>query len=356
MNKQNRDLLNTLELYEKLDYAEKLVFGNSVQEQDLSSGQYLIKSEADKGNPKAEFLMYKLNLSRGKTVAAMNWLINSYNKGYGEALAMAFFEYNMGRLRGFKEKELKKSLEIAVKMNIPVANYIMGLLAEKNGRDKEAEKYYALAAERGFDVNYLKFTGWKKEDEKMTLINFRAIFQRQWLPELFLKNMDIYKDVTNNKIINEQIENIWNGMIESSGRNPAEYPLGFDAETYMCKNDKTYYSIIRMPELPKAKRTNLAIYAMAVFDVKNKRKPRFFLGETDYNTLDRYVFTVEVIAKNGAYMRRNLGLLAHREGYLRPVKKEEELEVFVANILDIYEAEDNLFKNTVYNVVKKFKR
>lgn len=356
MSKQNVDLLNAMGLDERLDYAEKLVFGIAGVEQDLSAGMHVIKSEANGGNPKAEFLMYKVNLARGKTVAAMNWLRNSYNKGYGEALAMAFFEYDRGRLRGFTEKELKLSLEKAAQMNTPVANYFMGLLAENDDRNEEAKKYFACATEQGFDENYLNFTGWEEENQKMTLLDFRGIFQRQWLPELFLNNIDLHIDAINKEEVNEQITYIWNGMIESAGRNPADYPLEFEVGTYICKNNKTCYSIIQMSELPKAKGTNLAIYAMVVFDAKNKRKQRFFLGETDYNTLDRYIFTVELIAKNGEYMRQNLGPLAHTEGHLRPVKKEEELETFVANILDIYELESNLLKNTIYNVVKKFKR
>jgi len=356
MNRQNIDLLNTLALYEKLDYAEKLIFENADEEQDLSEAINLIKTEAEKGNPKAEFLMYKVYLSQGKHISAISWLKSSYKKGYGEALAMAFFEYERGRFGGFKEKELKMSLEKAVQMKIPVANYLMGQLAERNGKYEEAKKHFVLAIEQGFDTTYLKFTGWKKEDPQRTLFDFRVIFQKQWLPELFLKNIDLYIDAIHKKTTNEQIEYIWRGMIESSGRNPADYPFEFDVETSMCDNGKSYYSIIRMSELPKSKENNLAIYAMAVFDVKNKRRTRFFLGETDYNPLDRYVFTVEVIEKNGAYTSKNLGLLAHREGCLRPVKKEEEFDVFVSNILDICESEKSLLKDTIYNVVKKFKR
>lgn len=356
MSKQNMDLLNSMGLDERLDYAEKLVFGIEGLEQDLSAGMHVIKTEANNGNPKAEFLMYKVNISKGKDVAAMNWLRSSYNKGYGEALAMAFFEYDRGRLRGFKEKELILSLERAAQMNIPVANYFMGLLAENNNKNQEAKNYFAFAAEQGFNESYLTFTGCEEEYQQMNMLDFRGIFQRQWLPELFLNNIDLHIDAINKEEVNEQIEYIWNGMVESAGRNPADYPLEFEVGTYICKDNKTCYSIIKMPELPKARGANLAIYAMVVFDAKNKRKPRFFLGETDYNSLDRYIFTVEYICKNRQYMRQNLGPLACVEGRLRPVKKEEELDVFIENILGIYISEENPLKSAIYKVSEKFKK
>ena len=358
MSKQNVELLNSMEVDERLDYAEKLVFATDGIEQDLSAGMHVIKSEAQAGNPKAEFLMYKVNMSKGKSVAAINWLKSSYKKGYGEALAMAYFEYDRGKLRGFKEKELMASLENAAKINIPVANYFMGILSENKNKEQEAERYFSLAMELGFDESYLDFTGYEEECRDMNMLDFRGLFQREWLPVMITNNFEAYFDAICEKKVDELIQYIWSDMIKNCDRNPEDYPLEFQAETFSVSDDGIYYTIIQMTELPKSKGRNLAIYAMVVFDAEGKREPRIFLGETDYNNLDRFIFVAEPVHINDQYEHRNFGPLYDEENvcFLKPVNPEKELDAFIDRCLAVYISEENKLKSIGHKIKNIFKR
>ena len=46
MSRQNVELLDSMGIDERLDFAEKLVLGIEGVERDLSAGMYVIKSEA----------------------------------------------------------------------------------------------------------------------------------------------------------------------------------------------------------------------------------------------------------------------------------------------------------------------
>lgn len=116
MNNPKVELMESMNIDKRLDYAEKLVFGYDDMEQNLAVCMQVIKVEAQSGNPKVEFLMYKVNILKGKVNAAMDWLERAYRKGYGDALAMTYYEYVRGNFRNFGEKELLASLDKAVEI------------------------------------------------------------------------------------------------------------------------------------------------------------------------------------------------------------------------------------------------
>lgn len=337
MSKENAELLNSMGVDERLDYAEKLVFGLDGIDQDLSAGMHVIKTEANNANSKAELLMYKINMTKGKNVSAMNWLKRAYDQGNGEALAMAWFEKQRGRFKWYKDKELMTSLKKAVSMDVPVANYFMGIVAENDNKLKEAEEYYSKAVELGFEDNYLDFTEYKEEYRKLDMVDLRGIFQRNYLPSLFVEYHHVHLGAVNEERLDKLIQDMWNEMLEKENKNPEDYPFEFSAETYIDDDEKTCYTLIQMPELPKSKGRNIAIYAIGVFDIKEKRRPRCFLGETDYNSLCRCIFVCEPEWKNENYEHHNYGMLGLP---YNPVKKEDELYEFVQYALRVYREQE----------------
>lgn len=175
---------------------------------------------------------------------------------------------------------------------------------------------------------------------KMKMLDFRGIFQREWLPELFLndENIGLYFDAVNEDKVDELIVYIWNEMIKAYNKNPENYPLEFAVNTYNY-DDNTYFSVIEMPELPKSKGTNLAIYAMIIFDNENRKRPRFFLGETDYNSFLRHIFVAEWIREDEQYRHQNWGPLLVDDDIMSPVSKENELNEFIGTVVSVYLSE-----------------
>lgn len=167
----------------------------------------------------------------------------------------------------------------------------------------------------------------------MNMVDFRGEFQREWLPELFLNNTEIYFEAIYDDRVEDLIKEIWVEMVKVYNQNPDDYPLEFEVETYNY-DDGTMFSIIQMPEITKAKGKNLAIYAMVIFDTNNKKKPRFFLAETDYNSLNRLIFITEPVNDVGA--RANFGPLVYDMNIMAPVKKEDELAEFIEYVVRIY--------------------
>lgn len=56
--------------------------------------------------------------------------------------------------------------------------------------ERESQQYFEAAQELEFDPNYLAFAGYDADVNGMKLIDFRGIFQRKWLSELFLNNIE----------------------------------------------------------------------------------------------------------------------------------------------------------------------
>lgn len=182
----------------------------------------------------------------------------------------------------------------------------------------------------------------------MKIIDFRSLFQREWLPGLFLDETNYYIDSVNNATEAEAIEDFWYDMIIKCKMAPECFPLEFSVNTYHYDDD-IYFSIIEMPEITKAKGKNLAIYAMLVFDIKGKIPARYFLGETDYNPITkRSIFIAEFYKMKyslceGWLGRYNYGPLCKRNkatgNYtFSPVEKENELDEFIDRVLEIYKA------------------
>lgn len=160
MSLENDAKLEKMNTEEKLKYAEKLVFGIGGVEMDLSSGMHIIKAEANSGNPHAEFLMYKIKLSRGKIGSAVEWLKKAYKHEYGLALAMMFHEFRRGYIKGISEDEVYKSLRKAVALDIPVAHYFIGIVYENGmftyGKNKEkADIHFEKAKKLGYSKEFL---------------------------------------------------------------------------------------------------------------------------------------------------------------------------------------------------------
>lgn len=169
----------------------------------------------------------------------------------------------------------------------------------------------------------------------MELLDFRGIFQREWLPELFLNIFDLYLEAVREERVPELIKHGWDEMIMLCGKEPNDYPFEFSVDT--CNyDDDTMFSIIEMPELPKAERRNLAIYAMVVFDVNNRTPQRFFLGETDYNGIHKRAIFVAEFEGNTHY---NYGPLVCRDNIYKPVKREDELSEFIEHVMRVYKSE-----------------
>lgn len=160
MSLENDAKLEKINTEEKLKYAEKLVFGIGGVEMDLSSGMHIITAEANSGNPHAEFLMYKIKLSRGKIGSAVEWLKKAYKHEYGLALAMMFHEFRRGYIKGISEDEVYKSLRKAVALDIPVAHYFIGIVYENGmftyGQNKEkADMHFEKAKDLGYSEEFL---------------------------------------------------------------------------------------------------------------------------------------------------------------------------------------------------------
>ncbi len=345
MSIENNAKLEKMNTEEKLKFAEKLVFGTDGVEIDLSSGMHVIKVEANNKNPHAEFLMYKVNISKGKISAAIEWLKKSYKQGYGMALAMMFYEFHRNNTRGISEDEVYKALKKAVELDVPVAHYLLGVVYEDgmftyNKDKKKAKMHFERAQDLGFTEDFFAEYEYEHEDEKMTLVDFRGIFQREYLPDLFFENFDIFIEWFNEDKEVELINNMWYHMVESYGLNPENYSI--DIKTDYFKDDRTAYFVMQLPESDYKDRRNTAVYIAVAMDMKGKKKPRYFLGELDMdlisNRSNRLVFVAEF--KPQYHRKEIIGMEHINYGTLQDdpfelSKIENEFDVFIDRVIEI---------------------
>ena len=177
----------------------------------------------------------------------------------------------------------------------------------------------------------------------MQMLDLRGIFQRKWVPELFLDNNNVCINAIINGRLDKLIKRAWNNLIYAFECSPEDYKLEFEAEAYRC-SDNIYFCVLQLPEIENSKGHNLAVYAMAVFSTENKIKPRFFLGETDYYcSLGRFIFVTEPVWENDNYIHNNYGTLTD-DFPMFLGKKEVELDDFIKKVLSICNVKKNLKK------------
>ena len=123
MSIENEKILNSLDVEERLNYAEKLVFGYDNTEIDQDVGTKAIYAEAHKQNPHAEFLMYKLNMQDKNFSTAMIWLKRAYHQKYPKALAFTYFEYLHGYAAFVSDNSARTALFSALEQNVPEAYF-----------------------------------------------------------------------------------------------------------------------------------------------------------------------------------------------------------------------------------------
>ena len=342
MSKKNNELLKGMSTEERLNFAEKLVFGIDGTEIDLSSGMHVIKTETDNANPHAEFLMYKINIAKGKMKTAMLWLRKSYNQNYPMALAMMFYEFYRNNTKGISEDDIYKSLKKAVELDNPVAHYLIGIVYEEglfsyNKNEEKANQHFAKAKELCFSEDFFADYENEFENQKVMMEEFRGIFQRKYMPDLFLNNIDILYDWISKEKENELVKKLWDGMIEDYGKNPEDYNI--DIQTECFSENKTAYFIIQLPDSDYKNSKNTAIYIAVAIDMEGKKPTRYFLGELGTGlSYERLVFVAEI--KRTADKKGTVSMEHATYGILQESimfgKIENELEVFIDRVSEIY--------------------
>lgn len=341
MSIENNAKLEKMNTEEKLEYAEKLVFGTGGTKIDLSSGMHVIKVEANNKNAHAEFLMYKVNIPKGKISSAIEWLKKSYKQGYGMALAMMFYEFHRNNTRGISEDEVYKSLKKAVELNIPVAHYLLGVVYEEGmftyNKDKnKAQMCFEKANELGFSEDFFAEYEYEREDEKMTVEVFSGIFQKEYLPKLFFENFDIFTKWFDEDKEVELISNMWYHMVKSYGRNPKNYPIDFTTDC--IKEGKIEYFVMELPEFDYKNSDNTAVYVAVAKNTNGKKNPRLFFGELGMGLYsNRLLFVTEYKPQyDGEEM---IGMKHINYGTLQePLELhviENEFDVFIDRVIKI---------------------
>ncbi len=123
-------------------------------------------------------------------------------------------------------------------------------------------------------------------NKKSLMEDFRGDFQRYILSDLFLNNIGVLFHSINEGDENELLYHLWKDMIIDCGYVPEDYPTNITAEIFEDnKNKNRYYMIISMPDLPYSKGSNLAIYFMVSFGSTDTDDVRYFLCETDSNSI-----------------------------------------------------------------------
>lgn len=156
MSKENMELLKSIDsIEERLNFAERLVFGLDGIEIDLSAGMNVIKTEAQNRNPQAEFLMYKVNLSRDKQNAAIEWLKKSAAHKCGPALAAVFYQFLQGNMKKLSSNDAMAYLKEAIALDVPLAHVLMGYVYHEglytyNKNEKKSTMHFDKAVDLGF--------------------------------------------------------------------------------------------------------------------------------------------------------------------------------------------------------------
>lgn len=197
--------------------------------------------------------------------------------------------------------------------------------------------HFEKAQDLGFTEDFFAEYEYEHEDEKMTLVDFRGIFQREYLPDLFFENFDIFIEWLNEDKEVELINNMWYHMVESYGLKPENYSI--DIKTDYFKDDRTAYFVMQLPESDHKDRRNTAVYIAVAMDMKGKKKPRYFLGELDMGLYsNRLVFVAEFSPEYEGEeitgMRHiNYGTL--QDDPLERNKPENEFDIFIERVMDI---------------------
>ncbi len=174
MSKENMELLKSIDsIEERLNFAEKLVFGLNGIEIDLSAGMNIIKTEAQNKNPQAEFLMYKVNLSRDKQAAAIEWLKKSSAQKYGPALAAVFYEFLQGNMKKMSSDDAMSYLKEAVALDVPFAHLLMGYVYHEglytyNKNEKKSTMHFDKAVKLGFGTRYFPTFNSRPKSKKLS--------------------------------------------------------------------------------------------------------------------------------------------------------------------------------------------
>lgn len=182
----------------------------------------------------------------------------------------------------------------------------------------------------------------------MNMIEFKFLFQEEFLPELFLYRTDYYIDAIKNGNEADVIDDFWDDMIKEFNCAPECYPLDFSVRTYFYDDD-IYFSIIEMPETPIIKVGNISAYAIVVFDANGIELPRYFLGRAEHNPgAKRSIFIREFYKAKDFYRddwlgENNYGPLSKRDeatgDYTSiPVARKNELQAFIERVIEIYKA------------------
>lgn len=337
MSKENMELLSKMSVDEKLSYAERLVFGT--QEVDLSAGMGAIKEEARNGNPAAEFLMYKVQISKAKVNSAIEWLKKSAAKDYGLAKAMIFYEYLRGNIKEKDETKIINLLKSAVELNVPVACFFMGHIYEQgiftyNKNEIKAKEYYSKAYELGYKDDFLDAfdydDGFDEDEAKRDLITDELLYSFKYH---LAQMVNLHKDFLNKTYkMGEESEFIracWRMLVEEI------FSPEFAQQRFKDKKGNKYL-LVEVPEFKPERKKIQAVYYVIPID---KKASKIYVAETDYSSGKRILMLVEIFFINDEVKRRNYGPLADENGFssrYSPIPVEEELNAFINQVIEIY--------------------
>ena len=180
----------------------------------------------------------------------------------------------------------------------------------------------------------------------MKMYDFRKVFEKNWLPVICGECVMQYIQEANEGRGEEFLQKAWKEMILKEEENPGYYPISICVVNGIWMDRRTCYSLILLPE---EKNENLAIYAVVIYDKKRKKRPRFFVGETDY-ARERTIFMIEY--EDG--IRIPMGpLVVVKDEKMYPVEEDMEAGYFLGDILHVYQKEKNLLKNLAYRKTRK---
>lgn len=140
----------------------------------------------------------------------------------------------------------------------------------------------------------------------------RSVFQREVLPDLFLKNPGVFYNAFNqdSEAVNNLIKQLWAYICNQGGDHVNNHPLHVSIQYIVVDDSKDNFTCLMIMELPNLKKVkNLAVYIAVFFGVK--KELRLFLGETDYGAFgaNRYIFLIELKVNGEEYIRDNHGFL-----------------------------------------------
>ena len=168
------------------------------------------------------------------------------------------------------------------------------------------------------------------EHRKMSIIDFRLIFQEEVLPDLFLNYIDLFFFQINHDKELEFLNIEWNQMIAKYNHTACDYPNKIKSQLINDEINNRYYFLITMPKI-STNNINLAIYIMVSFGSHKNDVVRYFLGETNSDNIDKEVYVSEIKYKDCIFNKVNYGVLKSNAND----SKRNEPKYFIKSVMQI---------------------